>query len=64
MPISTQTYARIRRLGDTIAIDFDDTETLYLSVELALAVARKLEDGVDDIRQNKFTDSNYGTHKL
>lgn len=42
MPVKTQSFARIHRFHDKVAISFSDTDTLYLTSEDAEAIAHEL----------------------
>jgi hypothetical protein len=59
--MKTQKRCRFHRLADTVAFDFDDTETLYVSEEMARKVAAQFLAIADDIAATRFSQSSVGS---
>ena len=63
--MKNQTNARLHRFGDSVAVTFPETGTLYLSADLADKLAGALQAGANEIRAGvKFTESRYATRVL
>lgn len=65
--MKNQKQIRVYRHRESIAIAFDDTETLYISAELAVLLSAKLREGARDIAgkdKTKFHESDFGSYTL
>jgi len=60
MDVKTQKSSRVHRFLDLIAIDFPDTETLYLTSGHAIRLRHILADYLDDIVKRSYGDSRLG----
>ncbi len=59
-----QKSARMHRFRDSVAISFDDTETLYLPPALARQLSEELARYAADVEAVRFTKSTLGTVNL
>lgn len=59
--MKTQTKIRLHRFGDYVAFDCNDTETLYISANLARQFARQLNKIAKSIETENFVDSACGS---
>lgn len=59
-----QTTIRMHRFHDCVAFDLDDTETLYLPLDLAAVFSDMLDRCCVDIATKEFTASTFGTERF
>lgn len=62
--MKTENTARLHRYGDSVAMDTENTSTVYLSAHMARKLATGLLQYAVDITQHKFSASPLGTLEL
>lgn len=56
--------ARVHRFRDSIAISIGDSETLYLSADMADQISEALEAYAADVRHASFTESQLASTEI
>ena len=64
MSIETQESSRVHRFRDTIALDFPDTDTLYLTPKHAKKIRRIIAEYIEDIEMCGYKDSQLGITEI